>query len=342
MTAMTTARTKKGRMRGTWITLALTIALLAILLSQTDLRAIATGFSNLSPAAAAGGLLAWGGMNWLRAIRFRMLVHSRTIPLGRLFSIVNVQNLLASFTPGRAGELSYVVLLRQDGRVPGTEGLAGLVVARVQDLVLACGLAFGALLAVRRVLPPGSGHVLLTAAAFFAVSVLIALQLARLSETGARMAQALLRRTRLGRWGPARSAAEKVIHLHEHIARERSVQTGLRLWLLTAAIWMANYAVSYIWIVGLGLPLSVGGILFVAAVSGLAGSLPVQGLAGLGTTEAGWAIPLVLMGIARDRAIAAGFCFHALAAVYLVLLGAAGALHLSHTRRIEAAPGAGK
>jgi uncharacterized membrane protein YbhN (UPF0104 family) len=96
--------------------------------------------------------------------------------------------------------------------------------------------------------------------------------------------------------------------------------------------------VSWLWIVGLGLPVTFGQAIFVSAVAGLAGSLPVQGLAGLGTTEAGWAIPLVLLGVGREEAIAAGFCFHALAIVYLAILGGAGFLHLSALRRVHALP----
>jgi uncharacterized membrane protein YbhN (UPF0104 family) len=253
-----------------------------------------------------------------------------------MFSIVNAQNLLATITPGRAGELSYVVLLRQDGRVPGAEGLAGFVVARALDFVVVFGVALGALLAVRQGLPPGSGRVLATAGALFGLSILVLAQLAWISEKGVGVIDTLLRVTRAGRWPIARRLGAISGDVHAQIIRVRAEGDATRLWLLTAGIWISSYAVSWIWIRGLGLPLSLGQAIFVAAVAGLASSLPVQGLAGLGTTEAGWAIPLVIVGVGREQAIAAGFCFHALALAYLAILGGTGFLHLSRRRRARA------
>ena len=322
-------------MRRTWIALALTVLLLAILLSQTDLSAVVSGFVRFSPTAAAGGLIGWAVVNWLRAMRFRVLVHSRHVPLGRMFSIVNVQNLLAGVTPGRAGELSYVVLLRQDVRVPAVEGLAGFLVARVFDFVAVFGVAVVALLVVRHRLPPGSGRVVATAGALFGLSIVLLAQLAWISEKGVGVIAAVLRATGADRWVLARRFAALSADVHAQIVKVRAAGDAGWLWLLTAGIWITSYAVSWLWIVGLGLPISFGQAIFVAAVAGLAGSLPVQGLAGLGTTEAGWAIPLVLMGVKRADAIAAGFCFHALAAAYLAILGGAGFLDLSRRRRMQ-------
>ncbi len=331
---MSAGRTPSGALR-TGFAAFLAAGLLWILLAQTDLRAIGQSFTRLSPMAVIAGLAGWAVTNWMRAMRFRNLVHSREVPLGRMFSIVNVQNLLATITPGRAGELSYVVLLRRDGRVPGAEGLAGFVVARALDFVAVFGVALAALLAVRERLPAGSGRILLTAGVLFGLSILVLAQLAWFSGKGVGMIEAVLRATGAERWGPARRFASISADVHAQIVRMRAEGDAGRLWIWTAGIWFSSYAVSWIWILGLGLPVSFGQAIFVAAVAGLAGSLPVQGLAGLGTTEAGWAIPLVLMGVGREEAIAAGFCFHALAAAYLAILGGAGFLDLSRRRRMQ-------
>jgi uncharacterized membrane protein YbhN (UPF0104 family) len=325
-------------MRSTWLGLLLAVALLALLLSQTRWSAVSTSFGRLSPLAVVAGLALWALTNWLRARRFSALVHSREVPAARMFSIVNVQNLLATITPGRAGDLSYVVLLRQDGRVPGAEGLAGLVVARALDFVVAFGVSLGALLAVRQALPPGSGRVLATAGALFGLSILVLAQLAWISKKGVEVIDMLLRVTRAGKWRVGQRLAAISTDVHAQIVRVRAKGDATRLGLLTAGIWITSYTVSWIWIAGLALPLTFGQAMFVAAVAGLAASLPVQGIAGLGTTEAGWAIPLVIVGVGREQAIAAGFCFHALAIVYLAVLGGAGFLHLSRGRRGRAVP----
>jgi uncharacterized protein (TIRG00374 family) len=311
------------------LSLAITVLLLAVLLSQTDLGAIVRSFRDFSPKAAVLGLVMWGLLNVLRAWRFQLLVHSRRVPLDRMFSIVNVQNLLATLTPGRAGEVSYVVLLRTDGRVPSAEGLAGLVVARAFDFVVASAITVASLWMVRELLPAQGTALVFTALALFGISIVALIGLAWLTSVGVRMLHRLIDGTRLGRIRMARRLAAKSEEVHADIVRMRARGTAGRMAVLTVAIWAASYAVSFIWIAGLGLPLGFRGTLFVAVVAGLAVSLPVQGIAGLGTTEAGWAIPLILLGIPREAAIAAGFCFHALAIVYLAALAALGFATLS-------------
>lgn len=329
-------------MRRTWIALTLTAALLIVLLSMTDLGAIADSFRRLSPAAAVAGLVVWSITNWLRALRFRTLVLSRDVTVGRMLSIVNVQNLLANVTPGRAGELSYVLLLRQGGRVPGAEGLGGLVLARAFDFVIVFGVAVLALLSVRDALPEGSGTVVGMAVAMFAGSLVFLLQLAWLTERGIRAFEGVLRWTRLGRWPLPRRALEKAREVYAYIVRAKGAGITGRIWILTAGIWATSYGVSWLLLTGVGLPLSIDKVIFVAAVAGLVGSLPIQGLAGLGTTEAGWAIPLVLLGIGREEAIAVSFCFHAVTLIYLAILGTAGAIHLSLARKVETLSQPGK
>ncbi len=306
------------------VSLGIAVPLLAVLLSQTDLHAIVRSFRDFSPKAAILGLVMWGLLNVLRAWRFQLLVHSRRVSMDRMFSIVNVQNLLATLTPGRAGEVSYVVLLRSEGRVPSAEGLAGLVVARAFDFVVASAILVASLWMVRGLLPAQGTGLVFTALALFSLSIVALLGLAWLTSVWVRLLHRLVDGTRLGRIRMAHRLAAKAEEVHADIVRMRARGTVGRMALLTAAIWLASYAVSFIWIAGLGLPLGFTGTLFVAVVAGLAVSLPVQGIAGLGTTEAGWAIPLILLGIQRETAIAAGFCFHALAILYLAVLAGLG------------------
>lgn len=320
----------EGRSRGRLllVSLAITVPLLALLLSQTDVHAIIASFRGFSPVALVLGLVVWGFHNLLRAWRFQLLVKSRDVGVRRLFSIVNIQNLLATLTPGRAGEISYVVLLHREGRVPSAEGFAGLVVARAFDFVAATGIVLICLWSARGLIPSASTAILLSALVLFGISLATLFSLVWLTSTGVRAFRAVLDRTGLGRFALARKVASKAGEVHDHVvSMHRGGITG-KMVLLTAAIWIVSYAISLIWIYGLALPVTFIGALFVSVVAGLAVSLPVQGVAGLGTTEAGWAIPLIFLGIARDEAVAAGFCFHALAVLYLLVLAGGGYMHL--------------
>jgi hypothetical protein len=106
-------------MRRALLAWVLSIALLVLLLSQTNWRAIASSVERLSPLSAAVGLGVWVLQNWLRALRFRALVHSREVPWPRMFSIVNVR--ISWPRHARAGRRAVLRVLRRTC-VPGAEG----------------------------------------------------------------------------------------------------------------------------------------------------------------------------------------------------------------------------
>ena len=328
--------------RREWIALGLTILLLVILLSQTHLQTIAEAFTRLSPVTVCAGFAVWAFTNVLRSRRFRALILSRDVPRLRMFCIVNVQNMLAAVTPARAGDLSVVWLLRQGSRVPGPEGLAGLVMARVLDFVIVSGVGVVALIGVTGGLHGRTGPFLAVAAVIFLAALMLAYRLERITALGARLVRYLIGRTRLRERSLGQRIMEKAGEVHTHVLRTRSRVSTLRLWGITAAIWISTYALSWLWLKGLGLPFSLGEVIFVAAIGGLVASLPIQGLLGFGTTEAGWAIPLMILGRSREEAIAIGFCLHGLAIVYLLILGGTSALYLSLEARAEVPSRAGE
>ncbi len=81
-------------------------------------------------------------LNVFRALRFRMLLARKELPLGVLFPITLCHNFFVRTLPLMVGELSYIALLRRHLKIPVSEGIRSLFEARLFDLqfVIAGGI----------------------------------------------------------------------------------------------------------------------------------------------------------------------------------------------------------
>jgi uncharacterized membrane protein YbhN (UPF0104 family) len=84
----------------------------------------------------------------------------------------------------------------------------------------------------------------------------------------------------------------------------------LALPLTTLAIWILSYTTYFLVVRYLGIEISF--IKNIIASSGviLVNFLPVNGIGGLGTFEAGWSVGYMFWGMSKETAIASGFILH--------------------------------
>ena len=73
-------------------------------------------------------------LNISRALRFRMLLDRKELPLGILFPITLCHNFFVRTLPLMVGEFSYIALLRRHLKIPVSEGIRSLFEARLFDL----------------------------------------------------------------------------------------------------------------------------------------------------------------------------------------------------------------
>ena len=73
-------------------------------------------------------------LNIFRALRFRMLLGRKEVPLGVLFPITLCHNFFVRTLPLMLGEFSYIALLRRHLKIPVSEGVRSLFEARLFDL----------------------------------------------------------------------------------------------------------------------------------------------------------------------------------------------------------------
>ena len=282
--------------RTRWIaaaSIAAGVALLAVLVAFTPWRLLAERVATVPWPGWVGATLGMSATYALRAGRLRAewLWKLRTLGLGyrECLQITLLHNAAINILPMRSGEASYSFLLHRRWGVGLGDATASLLWLRLQDMMVLGVLGIAIL--VPAPLPwrigfarrgdRGRGH----AAA----------------GAGAPRPRACALGARAGARGRVRAPPRKAWHLVAKVAAAfRAARGGAAAWGFAIANWVLKLGIVGVLLASLAnLPLGAG---FCGALGGeLAGVIPLQAPAGVGTYEAG-----VALGTRAHRADGAG------------------------------------
>ena len=275
---MATTRTR-------WIaaaSIAAGVALLAVLVAFTPWKLLAERVATVPWTGWVGATLGMSATYALRAGRLRAewLWKLRTLNLGyrECLQITLLHNAAINLLPMRSGEASYSFLLHKRWGVGLGDATASLLWLRLQDMMVLGVLGIAIL--VPAPLPWRIG---------FAVAAIAA---------AAMLLPPLVRRIHVhARWSRARVHADasarrtrKTWHLVAKVAGAfRAARGGAAAWGYAIANWVLKLGIVGVLLASLAnLPLGAG---FCGALGGeLAGVIPLQAPAGVGTYEAGVAL----------------------------------------------------
>ena len=269
--------------RTRWIaaaSIAAGVAALAVLVAFTPWRLLAERVATVPWPGWVGATLGMSATYALRAGRLRAEWRwkLRTLGLGyrECLQVTLLHNAAINVLPMRSGEASYSFLLHRRWGVGLGDATASLLWLRLQDMMVLGVLGIAIL--VPAPLPWRIGF---AAAAIAAAATLLPL-LVRRVHVHARRARA--------RAHAAAPRARKAWHLVAKVAAAfRAARGGAAAWGYAISNWMLKLGIVGVLLASLAnLPLGAG---FCGALGGeLAGVLPVQAPAGVGTYEAGVAL----------------------------------------------------
>ena len=119
-----------------WAGLLFSLTLVVLLLDALDLDAFRVMAAGISPDSLLLALLIYLMLNFFRTLRFQVLLAADAPPLAALWPVVLVHNLLVRVLPFKAGEFSWMLLLRRHfGQAVGA-GFGSLVSARLFELLI--------------------------------------------------------------------------------------------------------------------------------------------------------------------------------------------------------------
>jgi uncharacterized membrane protein YbhN (UPF0104 family) len=273
------------------------LALIVWLAGDERWRDVVNALSRLTPAMLAIGSAGFLASYLLRAAR----VHDefRADASGRFLAclrIVLIHNAMINVVPFRGGEAAFPLLLRQTFGTPTARAVASLFWFRLQDALVVAVLAAAVW--------PGLPVPLRTVA----IAGLVAF--ARYLPRWARRPHG---------WADHHGFAAKLGQLRDAFAEStRHARFG---WLWTIANWAVKLAVQA-WLLA-ALLATVPAVGAAGALGAeLAAILPVQGVAGFGTYEAGAAAALLSGGIDFQQGLQAALALHLFVIACAVSAGA--------------------
>jgi uncharacterized membrane protein YbhN (UPF0104 family) len=227
---------------------------------------------------------------WLRAVRF--YDYFRSEMAGRFALCVRLMlqhNLLNNLLPMRTGELSFPVLMARYFAVPALRSMPALLWFRLMDLH---ALGIFALLAVQSAVWPWP---------LTAVSLALWLPLPWLAfHFSARWRRALRQHHHIR----AYQLLSRMLHGLPH-----SPFAFWRAWGWTVLNWVVKLG-AFVWVLRLFINVSLPAAWMGAIAGDLTSVLPIHGVAGAGTYEAGVMAGLLPYGVAAQPALAAAVNLH--------------------------------
>ncbi|HEY0179774.1 MAG TPA: lysylphosphatidylglycerol synthase domain-containing protein, partial [Dokdonella sp.] len=216
----------------------------------------------------------------------------------RILRLTLVHNALVNVLPFRGGEVAFPVLLTRWFGIGTGRAVVSLLWLRAQDATVVLVLA--------ALVWPGLSTM-------WRGAIVVAV------FAGAALVPWWVRRHRIG--SSVEAPATRLVRLQALLAR--STRRNTAGWLWTIGNWSVKLAAEA-WLVGLALGTRDGSTAALGAIGAeLAAILPIQGVAGFGTFEAGGAALMRTQGVALSSGLEAVLVLHA---VVLALALAAGAL----------------
>jgi uncharacterized membrane protein YbhN (UPF0104 family) len=298
------------------VAVAITIGLLFILAQSITLQALKEAFQSFSPTILAIAFIAYLIANYFRAARFQGMLEKH-ISTKNLFGIVCLHNLFAQLLPARTGEVSFLVMIKKKG-IAIENNIATLGMARILDAFVVAAILVVGILAL-----PTKENTLLTTSV--ALLILLALGLLTLYARPTWITKIIeLILPNKPAW--LQTIKTKIIGTIHALSKILHNKGKIKLTINTLGIWLFMY-ISTIALLKAVIPeITLLGTLLVASLPVIVSALPIHGVAGYGSTEVAYLLPLVLLGISSETAIAAGFAIHTIELIFMLVAAPLGPL----------------
>lgn len=299
------------------IAVIITIALVAILLSQINAGDVMDMLAKIKPAYLILGFVLYTMSYFFRALRFHILLN-KEVGIKELFSIVSVHNMALNIFPARSGELSYIYLLKKRNNKNVGEGAATLLTARMLDII-SLSLLFLISIMFSHDLPEIMIKVLPIVGFFLFMVILALLMFIYFSHGFIERLRGISVYLRLNEMDALKYFFRKMDEMAEcfsHIQRGQFIKSAI----VSAAIWIILYSVNYTLIIAMGIDLPFETVFLASTFFFMTSILPIQGIGGFGTLEGSWAISFMAMGVSKEAAISSGFVMHIISIIYLAIL----------------------
>lgn len=311
----------------------ITIFLLVLLFNQINLEDVTTILTTINPVYLVIGFIIYLCSYIMRALRFFRLLNKQ-VHIKCLFPIVCLHNMLINLLPARTGEFSYIYLLKKISKRPAAEGFATLIIARIFDFIIIV-VFFISISFFMNEINPELLDVVVFAAAFLFLIISFLFFLLMFGFKFLNLINIFFSFIKIEKYWVIQSINKKSAEIIKYFEDFKSLSTKehVSIIAISLGIWLLTYALMYSLSIAMNIQLNWIQILFASSFSIFSTILPIQGIAGFGTVEMGWAIGFIAVGLSKEMAISTGFGFHIIILIYNLILGMAGYLYLNKIKK---------
>lgn len=294
-----------------WASL-ISAALMVFLLLKIDWEhfSLIAGRMDLKYLIASGIVFILG--NLVRTFRFIQLDHTDK-KLKHWWNINAFYNFITSTLPGGMGEAATVYTLKRFSEFNILGAFRILLLSRFMDLFALSALFFLASVRISSVTPYRGAVIWLTATLFLMASI-------ALIPSSERFILRFLQRLP-GNFTFIRKLCEKLNELLETAKQRRSFGSYAFTLIQSAIVIIAGVAVLHLILRSVGVVFTPEQSVYCYGVYAVFQIVPVQGIAGIGTQAAWWALALNAAGYRAPDAIAIGFILYGAIYFFIALIG---------------------
>lgn len=304
------------------ITTSIAVLVLIFLITQIKPKDICRVSANIQAIYFLPSFLFYILSYCLLAIRWKLLIQFSGMRFRKLFLISAVHNLFNNLLPAKTGELYYFYAVKKYGDISLEEGFATLFVARIFDLLSLFLLFLFAVATLGVDYLAGVSNIIYGVIFFFIVPLVFALSFLFFGSTIIFFIESCFSKVpfikRLLIVSKLISKGKTVVG---HLQSIHHKSTYAKLLIISLSTMLIRFVLFYFAIKGFGYRLDFVPSIISSTIAFLAMILPIQTFAGLGTTQAGWAVGLSAVGIARQDAILLGFALHLCILIFMTLVG---------------------
>jgi len=307
-----------------FLAIIITLVLVTILLTQISPDDIIILFIRINPLYLCTGFILYLGTQFLRTWRFHLLLN-REVSIKKLFPVECIHVMLVNLLPARTGELSYVYFLKTEFEKTTGEGLATLIISRILDCIIVA-VSFILFYFLIKEMPLVFHNIIIISMVLLIILMLV---LGMLLFFGNKCLN-LLKKTATFINYDKINLGDYIIKKGEEtidsIEKFKTDKRGLpfSVILITIGIGLTTYIFFLLLAMGINIHLLPLQILFASSFAMFTFMIPIQGIGGFGTTEGGWALGFIAVGLPSEMAISSGFVFHIVNLLFAMILGIFG------------------
>lgn len=308
----------------------ITIVLVAILLSQINPGDIITTLTNIDPIYLVIGFATYICCYFVRIIRFYILLNKK-VSIKDLVAIVCVHNMANNILPARTGEVSYVYLAKKLHNISVGEGVASLMVARMFDYIAISLLFILSALSIKNL--PDTVYILVWGiAALLIVVVFLLIGLLYFGKSWLTGVKKIVAALGVGHFRLIQYLLRKGEEMENNFKYANPTRVIVIAGTLSVFIFLLLHLVTFVLVQGMDLNLPIQYVIIGSTISILSVLFPIQGIGGFGTSNMGWVIGYMTVGVPKQIAITAGFSVHIISFIYTLILGVFGIVMLKINR----------